>query len=36
MVEAGIDYVIVYLLRLAYDQDPLRRFDREIIPAFAT
>ncbi len=36
VVEAGIDYVIVYLPRLAYDQEPLRRFDREIIPAFAS
>lgn len=36
VVEAGIDYVIVYLPRLAYDQDPLRRFAREIIPAFAS
>src|SRR3712207_430259 len=32
VIEAGIDYVIVYLPRLAYDQEPLRRFAREVMP----
>ncbi len=35
LVEAGIDYIIVYIPRIAYDQDPLHRFAQEIIPAFA-
>jgi F420-dependent oxidoreductase-like protein len=35
VVAAGIDYVIVYLPRLAYDQTPMRRFASEIIPRFA-
>ena len=35
VIDAGIDYVVVYLARLAYDQEPLRRFAREVIPAFA-
>ncbi len=35
LVDAGIDYVIVYLPRLAYDREPLHRFAREIIPHFA-
>lgn len=33
-VDAGIDYVIVTLPRLAYDQEPLRRFAREVVPLF--
>jgi F420-dependent oxidoreductase-like protein len=32
---AGINYVIVYLPRLAYDQTPMRRFASEIIPKFS-
>ena len=35
LVDAGIDYVIVYMPRLAYDREPLHRFAREIIPHFA-
>ena len=35
LVDAGIDYVIVYLPRLAYDREPLHRFAREVIPHFA-
>lgn len=35
LVEAGIDYVIVYIPRIAYDREPLHRFAEEIIPAFA-
>jgi alkanesulfonate monooxygenase SsuD/methylene tetrahydromethanopterin reductase-like flavin-dependent oxidoreductase (luciferase family) len=30
--EAGADYVIVYLPRLAYDREPLHRFAREVVP----
>lgn len=36
VIEAGINYVIVYLPRLAYDQDLLRRFSRDVIPAFTS
>ncbi len=35
LVDAGIDYVIVYLPRLAYDQEPLHRFSREVIAHFS-
>ena len=35
VIDAGIDYVIVYMPRLAYDQEPLRRFAREVVPHFA-
>jgi F420-dependent oxidoreductase-like protein len=34
LIDAGIDYVIVYLPRIAYDQTPLRRFASEIVPRF--
>ncbi len=34
MVDAGIDYFIIYMPGVAYDQEPLRRFAREVIPAF--
>ncbi len=34
LADAGIDYVIVYMPRLAYDQEPLRRFAQEVIPYF--
>ena len=33
--DAGADYLIVYLPRLAYDLEQLRRFEDEIIPHFA-
>jgi F420-dependent oxidoreductase-like protein len=32
MVEAGIDYFITYLPRIAYDPSPVERFAREVIP----
>ncbi len=32
LVDAGADYIIIYLPRLAYDQEPLRRFASEVIP----
>ena len=35
LVDAGAEYIIVYLPRLAYDQEPLRRFAREVAPRFA-
>lgn len=34
-VDAGIDYVIVYMPRVAYDPTPISRFADEIIPRFA-
>jgi F420-dependent oxidoreductase-like protein len=34
LVDAGIDYVIVYLPGIAYDQEPLHRFAAEVIPDF--
>ena len=34
LVDAGIDYVIVYLPRIAHDREPLHRFAREVIPHF--
>jgi alkanesulfonate monooxygenase SsuD/methylene tetrahydromethanopterin reductase-like flavin-dependent oxidoreductase (luciferase family) len=35
LVEAGIDYVILYMPRLAYDRGPLEQFTNDIIPQFA-
>lgn len=35
MVDAGVNYVIVYLPRVAYDQDLLHRFAEEVVPQFA-
>ncbi len=35
IVAAGIDYIIAYMPRVAYDQTPLRRFASEVIPHFA-
>jgi F420-dependent oxidoreductase-like protein len=34
LVNVGIDYVIVYLPRVAYDHEPLHRFTQEVIPRF--
>lgn len=34
LVDAGIDYVIVYIPRIAYDREPLHRFAQEVIPQF--
>jgi F420-dependent oxidoreductase-like protein len=36
LVAVGMNYIIVYMPRLAYDQGPLRRFAQEVIPRFAT
>jgi F420-dependent oxidoreductase-like protein len=33
-VDAGANYVLVYLYGLAYDQTPLRRFAQEVMPRF--
>jgi len=35
MVEAGADYVIVYVPRVAYDHEPMLRFAQDVIPQFA-
>ncbi|GAA4945588.1 LLM class F420-dependent oxidoreductase [Actinoplanes utahensis] len=35
LVEAGANYVIVYIPRVAYDHEPLLRFAEEIIPQFS-
>ena len=35
VVDAGIDCVNIYLPGVAYDQTPVRRFAKEIIPHFA-
>jgi F420-dependent oxidoreductase-like protein len=35
LVRAGADYVIVYVPRVAYDQEPMLRFARDVIPQFA-
>jgi alkanesulfonate monooxygenase SsuD/methylene tetrahydromethanopterin reductase-like flavin-dependent oxidoreductase (luciferase family) len=34
LVEAGADYFIVSIPRVAYDQEPLRQFAQEVIPRF--
>jgi alkanesulfonate monooxygenase SsuD/methylene tetrahydromethanopterin reductase-like flavin-dependent oxidoreductase (luciferase family) len=36
LVAVGMNYIIVYMPRLAYDHEPLRRFAQEVIPRFAT
>ena len=35
VVDAGIDYVILYMPRVAYDHGPIERFAREVIPRWA-
>jgi F420-dependent oxidoreductase-like protein len=35
MIEAGIDYVIIYMPSIAYDQEPMQRFESEVIPRLA-
>ncbi|BEL07633.1 LLM class F420-dependent oxidoreductase [Actinoplanes sichuanensis] len=35
LAEAGADYVIVYIPRVAYDHEPLLRFAEEVIPQFS-
>jgi F420-dependent oxidoreductase-like protein len=36
LVDAGIDYVIVYLPLVAYDHEPMQRFVEDVMPAFAS
>jgi alkanesulfonate monooxygenase SsuD/methylene tetrahydromethanopterin reductase-like flavin-dependent oxidoreductase (luciferase family) len=35
LIEAGIDYFIIYIPGVAYDQEPLYRFESEVIPRLA-
>ena len=35
LIEAGIDYFIIYVPGVAYDQEPLHRFESEVIPQIA-
>jgi alkanesulfonate monooxygenase SsuD/methylene tetrahydromethanopterin reductase-like flavin-dependent oxidoreductase (luciferase family) len=35
LIEAGIDYFIIYIPGVAYDQEPLHRFETEVIPQLA-
>jgi len=35
VIDAGIDYVIVYFPRIAYNREPLHQFAQEIAPEFA-
>jgi F420-dependent oxidoreductase-like protein len=35
VIDAGIDYVILYVPRVAYDHQPLQQFAREVLPQFA-
>jgi alkanesulfonate monooxygenase SsuD/methylene tetrahydromethanopterin reductase-like flavin-dependent oxidoreductase (luciferase family) len=35
VVDTGINYVICYIPRVAYDQTTMRRFATEVIPRFA-
>ena len=35
MVEAGVDYFITYMPRVAYDPTPIERFAGEVVPNFA-
>jgi hypothetical protein len=35
VIDAGIDYVILYVPRLAYDHGPMQQFAGEVIPQFA-
>ena len=35
MVDAGINYFIVYMPRVAYEPEMVERFAREVIPSFS-
>jgi hypothetical protein len=35
LIEAGIDYFITYIPGIAYDLEPLHRFESEVIPQLA-
>ena len=34
LIDAGIEYVIAYIPRVAYDHTPMLRFAREVLPQF--
>src|SRR5215213_9077835 len=34
LIDAGIEYVIVYIPRVGYDHTPMLRFAREVLPQF--
>jgi alkanesulfonate monooxygenase SsuD/methylene tetrahydromethanopterin reductase-like flavin-dependent oxidoreductase (luciferase family) len=34
LIDVGIEYVIVYIPRVAYDHTPMMRFAREVLPQF--
>jgi hypothetical protein len=34
LIDVGIEYVIVYIPRVAYDHTPMLRFAREVLPRF--
>jgi hypothetical protein len=34
LIDVGIEYVIVYVPRVAYDHTPMLRFAREVLPQF--
>ena len=36
LLDAGIEYVIVYIPRVAYDHTPLLRYAREVLPRFVS
>ena len=35
MIDTGVNYVITYFPRIAYDQEPMHRFAEEVIPRFS-
>jgi alkanesulfonate monooxygenase SsuD/methylene tetrahydromethanopterin reductase-like flavin-dependent oxidoreductase (luciferase family) len=35
MAEAGVDYFLIYLPRVAYNPAPVKHFAKEVIPNFA-
>ncbi|MEO8716448.1 MAG: hypothetical protein ABI369_15700 [Acetobacteraceae bacterium] len=35
LVDVGVDYIIISIPRVAYDQEPLRQFVRDVILHFA-
>jgi hypothetical protein len=35
VIDAGVDYVILYMPRVAYDHRPMQQFARKVIPQCA-
>jgi alkanesulfonate monooxygenase SsuD/methylene tetrahydromethanopterin reductase-like flavin-dependent oxidoreductase (luciferase family) len=35
LIDAGVNYVLVYMPRVAYDPEPVRRFAETVIPHFS-